>query len=101
MGNAISNNPTVVAITEMNPKRPNLITEFKLSLKFNYFYNFSDIYGVLKRFVCQNLKVEIQDVYMFAIFFNSRLIDLSIRNGLAVHSEEQAKKFRKSFRPMK
>ena len=28
------------------------------------------IYEVLKRFVCHNFKVEIRDVYIFAIFFN-------------------------------
>ena len=37
---------------------------------YNYLYNFFDIYEVLKRFVCHNFKVEIRDVYIFAIFFN-------------------------------
>jgi hypothetical protein len=34
-------------------------------------YNYLDnYYEVLKRFVCHNFKVEIRDVYIFAIFFN-------------------------------
>jgi hypothetical protein len=34
----------------------------------NYLYIFSYIYKELKRFVCHNFKVEIRDVYIFAIF---------------------------------
>jgi hypothetical protein len=36
----------------------------------NYLYNLSYVYGVLKKCVCHNFKVEIRDVYIFAIFFN-------------------------------
>ena len=34
----------------------------------DYLYNFSYIYKVLKRFVCHNFKVEIRDVYIFFIY---------------------------------
>jgi hypothetical protein len=34
----------------------------------NYLYNFSYIYGVLKRFVCHHFKAEFRGVYIFLLY---------------------------------
>ena len=41
---------------------------------YNYLYNFSYIYEVLKRFVCHNFEVEIRDVHTYIFLLYSLTI---------------------------